>query len=227
MRSSTSKGCSPLQSCSMCPPVGSHPWTCRTDSVHLPPRSRPPSPSGSGRQGPCPYWTDRGSRNAPPPEYCSPNAAATHLAENTATFATCPPKLISSLASFSPTSSTGNASLTARRLRISPGDTGSEVLAAARAARWVVTACEGALSPPLPPNHIRGQEAASPSSIGGLHDLTLAPSDAAGGDGHRPGGTSGDGRCVSYKCIRSDLDSSGPLRGGGFSSTVVFLSPGE
>ena len=70
-----------------------------------------------------------------------------------------------------------------------------------------------ALSLPGPLHLIWGREAAS---VGGRRDLTLGPSQAAGGDGHRPGGSSGDDRRVAYtKCIRSDFDSSGLHRGPG------------
>ena len=72
---------------------------CRPDAppprpvLYLPPRSRSPSPLGSGRQGLYPQAredsgsrsaADSGSCNAPPPEYHGPNV--TDFAESTATF---------------------------------------------------------------------------------------------------------------------------------------------
>ena len=48
---------------------------------------------------------------------------------------------------------------------------------------------------------IVGREAAS---AGGRRDLTLAPSQAAGGDGYRPGGSSGDHRGVVYTKVQPE-----------------------
>ena len=136
------------------------------------------------------------------------------------------------MASSSPTSRTGNASFTAPAWGplLSPGGTGSAVLAATGADIRVLPAREGAspgpVSPLAPPSHlIWGREAAS---VSGRRDLTLAPSQAAGGDGHRPGGSSGDDRRIVYtKCLWSDFDSSGRLRGGGFPPTAGFSSRDE
>ena len=108
--------------------------------------------------------------------------------------------------------------------------TRSAVPATARAARRVVPAREiagpGPVSPPPPLHHIRRREAAS---VGGRRDLTLAPSHAAGrgGDGRRPGGSTGpgDGRRVVYtKCIRNDFGSSGRLRGVGFPPSGFLMA---
>ena len=68
-----------------------------------------------------------------------------------------------------------------------------------------------------------------------IRHLTLAPSQAPGGDGHRPGGSFGDDRRVVYaKWIRSDFNSSGRLRQGGFQPAANewlpprgFLPPGS
>ena len=108
-------------------------------------------------------WTARSGRNAPPPECHGPND--THLAENTATFATrkaaqacfgC--DVHGQLVPNQPQCRTGNASFTARGLRLSPGGTGSVVLAATEADTRALPAREGAgpgpVTPRAPPSHL-------------------------------------------------------------------------
>ena len=122
---------------------------------------------------------------------------------------------VTSLASSSPTSSTGNASFTAGGFRKSPRGTRSGVLAAEEPPAGLgqpVQAQAWALPLPLRLHQTRSRRT---TSVGGLHDVTLAPSEAAGSDRHSPGGPSGNGRPVVYtKCLRSNFDRFGRLRGG-------------
>ena len=101
------------------------------------------------------------------------------------------------------------------------GGTGPAFLATAGAVLRAVPAREGAgpgpVSPPAPPSHL------DPGS--GFGRRLVRPQAGA----FRAGGVaSGDGRRVVHtKCIRSNFDSSGRLRGGGFSPTASSPSRGQ
>ena len=66
-------------------------------------------------------------------------------------------------------------------------------------------------SNPLPPRR-RGGGRGGAAPVGGRRDLALAPTEAAGCGGTRPGGT---------KCLRSDFDGSGRTGGSGEPPTIA------